>query len=144
MKTGLSDLPALAVKRPLLAGVMNLLIIIAGLAAIFGIEVRELPDVDRPVVSVDATYPGAAPETVDSEVTSLLEGAVARVSGVREIRSASEENSSRIRVEFNPGIDLDTAASDVREAVNRVEEDLPDRVDELVVVKADEDASAIM
>lgn len=144
MKTGLSDLPALAVKRPLLAGVMSLLIIIAGIAAIFAIEVRELPDIDRPVVSVDATYPGAAPETVDAEVTSILEGAVARVSGVREIRSASEENSSRIRVEFNPGINLDTAASDVREAVSRVEEELPDRVDELTVVKADEDAAPIL
>jgi len=144
MSVGLGDLPALAVKRPRLVAVMNLLIIIAGLAAVFGIEVRELPDVDRPVVSVDATYPGAAPETVDAEVTSVLEGAVARVSGVREIRSASEENNSRIRVEFKPGMDLDTAAADVREAVSRVEEELPDRVDELTVVKADEDADPII
>jgi len=138
------DVAATAVTRPILAAVANILIIIAGLGALLGVEVRELPDVDRPVISVDASYPGAAPETVDAEVTSLLEGAVARVSGVREIRSASEENSSRIRVEFSPGADLDRAASDVREAVARVEEDLPDRVDELTVVKADEDASPII
>src|SRR5690606_23543471 len=115
-----TDLPMLAVKRPLLVGVLNLLIVIAGLAALFGVEVRELPNVDRPIVSVSATLPGAAPETMDSEVTSVLEDAVARVTGVRQINSSSEENSSRVRAEFNPGVDLDTAASDVREAVSRV------------------------
>lgn len=139
-----SDLPMLAVKRPLLIGVLNLLIVIAGLAALFGIEVRELPDIDRPVVSVTANFPGAAPETMDSEVTSILEDAAARVTGVREIRSSSEENNSRIRVEFNPGVDLDTAASDVREAVSRVQRDLPDRVEQLTVVKADNDAQPIL
>ncbi|WP_022672510.1 efflux RND transporter permease subunit [Novosphingopyxis baekryungensis] len=139
-----SDLPMLAVKRPLLIAVLNLLIVIAGLAALFGIEVRELPDIDRPVVSVTANFPGAAPETMDSEVTSILEDAAARVTGVREIRSSSEENNSRIRVEFYPGTDLDTAASDVREAVSRVQRDLPDRVEQLRVVKADNDAQPIM
>ena len=139
-----ADLPMLAVKRPLLIGVLNLLIVIAGIAALMGVEVRELPNVDRPVVSVTASLPGAAPETMDSEVTSLLEDAVARVSGVRQIRASSEENNSRIRVEFNPGTDLDTAASDVREAVSRTTRDLPERVEQVTVVKADQDAQPIM
>ena len=139
-----SDLPMLAVKRPLLVGVLNLLIVIAGLAAFAGIEVRELPNVDRPIVSVSATFPGAAPETMDREVTSILEDAIARVTGVRQIRSSSEENNSRIRAEFNPGVDLDTAASDVREAVSRVTRDLPDRVEQVNIVKADADAQPIM
>ncbi|MBY8335010.1 efflux RND transporter permease subunit [Qipengyuania pacifica] len=139
-----SDLPMLAVKRPLLVGVLNLLIVIAGLAAFAGIEVRELPNVDRPIVSVSATFPGAAPETMDREVTSILEDAIARVTGVRQIRSSSEENNSRIRAEFNPGADLDTAASDVREAVSRVTRDLPDRVEQVNIVKADADAQPIM
>jgi len=139
-----SDLPALAVKRPILAVVLNLLILIAGLAALLGVEVRELPDVDRPIVTIRAVFPGAAPETVDSEVTSILEGAAARVSGVREIRSSSEENSARIRVEFNPGVNLDTAASDVREAVSRVQRQLPDRVEQVNVVKADDDAESVV
>lgn len=139
-----NDLPALAVKRPLLVAVLNVLIIIAGLAALLGVEVRELPDVDRPVVSINARYPGAAPETIDAEVTSIIEGAAARVSGVREIRSSSEENNSRIRVEFNPGVNLDTAAADVREAVSQVVRELPDRVEQLTVRKADEDADPIM
>lgn len=137
-------LPGLAVRRPLMAGVLNLLIIIAGLASILGVEVRELPDVDRPIVAVRASLPGAAPETMDAEVTSILEGAIATVSGVREIQSSSEENSSRIRVEFNPGVDLDTAASDVREAVSRVTRELPERVENLFVTKADDQGQAIL
>ncbi|MXO85824.1 MMPL family transporter [Altererythrobacter aurantiacus] len=139
-----TDLPMLAVKRPLTIGVINLLIVIAGIAALLGVEVRELPNVDRPIVSVTANLPGAAPETMDAEVTSVLEDAVARVSGVRQISASSEENNSRIRVEFNPGIDLDTAASDVREAVSRVTRELPERVEQVTVVKADQDAQPIM
>ncbi|NND00437.1 MAG: efflux RND transporter permease subunit [Gammaproteobacteria bacterium] len=137
-------LPELAIKRPLLVMVLNLLIVIAGLAAYFGIDVRELPDVDRPIVAVRATLPGGAPETIDAEVTSVLESAVARVSGLQEIRSASEENNSRIRLEFNAGVDLDVAAADVREAVNRVLRELPDRVEDVFVTKADGDAAPIM
>ncbi|MCQ8184644.1 efflux RND transporter permease subunit [Parvularcula maris] len=140
----ISSLPAFAVKRPLFAGVLNLLIVIAGLAAIFGVEVREMPDVDRPIVSVRAVFPGAAPETMDAEVTSVLEGAVARVSGVEDIRSSSEENNARIRVSFRPGTDLDTAANDVREAIAQVSRNLPDRVEQLSVTKADDDADPIL
>ncbi|WP_296721115.1 efflux RND transporter permease subunit, partial [Erythrobacter sp.] len=139
-----TDLPLLAVKRPLLVIVLNLLIVIAGIAALLGTEVRELPNVDRPIVTVTATLPGGAPETIDAEITSRLENAAARVNGVRNIRSSSEENSSRIRVEFNPGTDLDTAASDLREAVSRVTRDLPERTEQIQVVKADQDAEAIM
>ena len=109
-----SDLPALAIRRPLLVLVINLLIALAGLAAIFGVEVGELPDVDRPIVTVRGDFPGASPETMDVEVTSLVEGAVARVAGVKEIRSSSEENNFRIRVVFSPSAQLDSAATDVR------------------------------
>lgn len=71
--SGADDLPALSIRRPLLVLVANLLIAIAGFAAIFAVEVRELPDVDRPIVSVRAQYPGASPETMDAEVTSVIE-----------------------------------------------------------------------
>jgi multidrug efflux pump subunit AcrB len=77
-----NDLPSLSIRRPVLIIVLNLLIILAGFAAVMGLEVRELPDVDRPMITVTAAYPGASPETVDTEVTSRLEGASARVSGV--------------------------------------------------------------
>jgi len=138
------DLPSLGVRRPLLTLVMNLLIALSGIAALIAVEVRELPDIDRPIVSVSAHYPGASPQTIDAEVTSVVEGAVARVSGVRSIRSSSEENNARISVEFSPGVDLDDAASDVREAVSRVQRQLPERVEQLTVVKADENADPIV
>ncbi len=139
-----SDLPDLAIRRPTLIVVMNLLIVIAGLSALFGVEVRELPDVDRPVVMVRAFFDGASPETMDAEVTSVIEGAVARVSGITTINSASEENNARVRAEFGPGIDLDIAANDVREAVARVTRQLPEGVEDVTVVKADTDASPVI
>ena len=149
MKTTLNNLagaglPALGVKRPWLIAVMNLLVAIAGLVAVFAIEVRELPDVDEPVVNVRANFPGASPETMDAEVTRILEGAVARVSGVKEVNSNSEEGNTRIRAVFNPSSDVDRAAADVREAISRVQRQLPDNVEQLAVFKADEDAEEIM
>jgi len=139
-----SDLPALSVRRPYLAAVLNLLIIIAGISAIFGVEVRELPDIDRPVVTVRANYPGGSPETIDAEITSRIEGAVSRVNGVKTVRSSSEEDNLRIRVEFSPSVNLIDAANDVREAVSRVERELPDGVEDIFVIKADADARPIV
>lgn len=143
MDTG-NDLASLAIRRPLLVLVLNLLVALAGIAAIFGVEVRELPDVDRPVVTVSGNFPGASPETMDSEVTSIVEGALARVTGVQTINSSSEENNFRIRAEFLPGVDLDSAAADVREAVSRVERQLPDAVEQVTVVKADSNAQPVV
>jgi len=137
-------LPALGIRRPILVAVVNLLIAIAGIAALLGVEIRELPDVDRPRVTVTAQYSGAAPETMDAEVTSEIEGAVARVSGVRSISASSEESSSRVVVEFDPDRDLDDAAADVREAVSRIERRLPPNVDQVNIIKADQDASPII
>lgn len=139
-----NDLPSLSVRRPVLVLVVNLLVVLGGLAALLAVEVRELPDVDRPVVSVRVDYPGASPETMDAEVISLLEGAVARVSGIYRIRSASEENNGRINIEFRPDVDIDTAAADVREAVSRISRSLPQRIEQVVVIKADEDAQGII
>ena len=139
-----NDLPSLSIRRPVLIVVLNLLIIIAGFAALNAIEVRELPDVDRPIVSVTASYPGGSPETVDTEVTSKLEGAVARVSGVKSINASSEEGSSRVRVEFRPGINLDDAANETREAVSRVQRELPNAVERLAIIKADNDAESVV
>ncbi|MFX0546302.1 efflux RND transporter permease subunit [Roseovarius sp. S1116L3] len=135
---------ALSVRRPWLAAVMNLLIVIAGIGALWGVEIRELPDIDRPVVSVRANYPGASPTTLDAEVASLVEGAVARVAGVTSVETSSEEGNFRLRAEFSPSRDLDTAASDVREAVARVETRLPDGVEDLYVVKSEQDADPIV
>ena len=137
-------LSGLSVRRPLLAAVANLLIVIAGIAAVMGIEIRELPDVDRPIVSVRALYPGASPTTVDAEVTGIVEAAVARVEGVVTVRSSSEEGNFRMYIEFRPDRVLADAASDVREAVSRIVPRLPDGVEDLYVVKAEQDAWPIM
>ena len=107
-------------------------------------EVRELPDIDRPVVTVRGNLPGATPETVDVEVTAIVEGAVARVAGVKEVRSSSEEDNFRIRVVFWPDTELDSAANDVREAVSRVERQLPEALEQLTVIKADADAYPVI
>ncbi len=139
-----NSLTALGVRRPILITVVNFLIMLGGLAAFLGVDVRELPNVDRPVVSVRAEYEGASPQTMDAEVTSILENAVARVSGLRSIESSSEENNMRMRAEFRPGFDLNVAASDVREAVSRAQRQLPDDVDQVLVIKADDDASDII
>ncbi len=137
-------LTSLGVRRPVLIVVMNLLIILAGVAGLMGVDVRELPNVDIPVVSVRANYIGASPETMDSEVTSIIEGAIARVSGVKNIRASSEENNMRIHVEFQPHIDINDAANDIREAISRKQRELPDDIENLFVVKADDNADSII
>ena len=123
---------------------MNLLIVLAGFAALRGVEVRELPKVERPVVTIRAFYPGAAPETMDTEVTRILEGAAARVPGVQDIAAASEEGNSRARVYFSSDVDINIAANDVREAISEVERQLPDGVEDVTVVKANDESSPMM
>ena len=137
-------LASLFVRRPVLAFVVNAVIVVAGIAALWGVQVRELPNVSRPVISVSTTYSGASAETVDTEVTEIIEGAVARVSGVTDISSSSRYGSSRTTIEFDSSADLNIAASDVRDAVSRAARQLPDEVEAPTVVKADANSQAIM
>ncbi|WP_095084613.1 efflux RND transporter permease subunit [Mesorhizobium sophorae] len=135
---------ALFIRRPVMAFVLNTLIAVAGLAAFYGVEIRELPDVDRAVVTVSTAFEGAAAETVDRELTDTIEGAVARVSGVKSISSSSSFGSSRVTIEFNDGVDLNVAASDVRDAVGRVANLMPDTADPPRIVKADANSDPVM
>lgn len=137
-------LAALFVRRPVLAVVVNALIVVAGLAALLGAEVRELPSVEQPVLSISTSFPGAAAETVDREVTAVVEGAVARVQGVAAISSSSSTGNSRVTLEFTDGTNLDIATSDVRDALSRVTRGLPDGVEDPTIFKADSDAQAII
>lgn len=134
----------LFVRRPVFAFVVNMLIVVAGIAAIFGIEIRELPDVDRPVITVSTNYSSAAAETIDREVTGIIEGAVARVSGVKSISSSSSFGRSRVTVEFSDDVDLDVAASDMRDALGRITNDMPEDADPSRIVKADANAQAVL
>lgn len=137
-------LSALSVRRPVLIIMVNLLIVLCGVASLLGLDIRELPNVDRPVVGVRAVYTGASPGTMDNEVTRVLENAVARVPGVENIASSSEENNMRIRIEFSSDIDINTAANDIREAVSRAQRELPEAIDQVTVIKADDNAQAIV
>ncbi|ULR45389.1 efflux RND transporter permease subunit [Rhizobium sp. K102] len=142
--SGKQSFTALFVRRPILALVFNTLMVVAGLAAYVGVEVRELPDVDRPVVTVRTTFDGASPQTIDQELTKVIEGAVARVSGLKSISSTSSFGQSRVTLEFSDAIDLAVAANDVRDAIGRITQNLPDEADAPQIVKADSDSSAIM
>lgn len=144
MPDGITAFTSLFIRRPVLTIVVNLLIVVAGLAAFGAIEVRELPNVDRPVISVSIDFPGASPETVDRQITSEIESAVARVSGIASVSSKSEFGDSRVTIEFTDTTDLNVAASDVRNAVSRIANSLPEGAEEPRIVKADADASAIM
>ena len=135
---------ALFIRRPVFAFVVNTLIAVAGLAALFGVEIRELPNVDRPVITISADFPGASAETIDRELTALLEGAVSRVAGVKSISSSSSFGRSRLTVEFGDGVDLDVAASDMRDAVSRISNDLPDDAEVPRIIKADADSQAVL
>ncbi|MCC0037946.1 MAG: efflux RND transporter permease subunit [Brucellaceae bacterium] len=135
---------ALFIRRPVFAFVVNTLIAVAGLAALFGVEIRELPNVDRPVITISANFPGASAETIDRELTALLEGAVSRVAGVKSISSSSSFGRSRLTVEFGDGADLDVAASDMRDAVSRISNDLPDDAEVPRIIKADADSQAVL
>ncbi|WP_209427803.1 efflux RND transporter permease subunit [Pararhodobacter sp. SW119] len=135
---------ALFIRRPILAFVLNALIVIAGIAGLMGAEVRELPNVDRPVVTVTTTFSGAGPETIDREVTGAVEGAVGRVAGVRAISSESRYGRSRVTVEFGDSADIDVAATDIRDAIGRIRNTLPDGIDEPRIIKADANADAVL
>ncbi|MBP2549063.1 HAE1 family hydrophobic/amphiphilic exporter-1 [Neorhizobium galegae] len=139
-----STFTALFVRRPILAAVINTLIVVAGLAALVGVEVRELPDVDQPVITVRTTYDGASPQTVDQELTQVIEGAVARVSGLKALSSESQFGASRVTMEFSDTVDLAVAANDVRDAIGRVAGQLPESADDPRIVKADSDSQPIM
>ncbi|MEC9462420.1 MAG: efflux RND transporter permease subunit, partial [Pseudomonadota bacterium] len=135
---------ALCVRRPVLAAVLNTLLVVAGLAALAGIEIRELPDVDQPVITVSTDYDGASAQTMDQEVTRIIEGAVSRVSGLKSMSSRSSFGDSRTTLEFGDNVDLAVAANDVRDALARVRNQLPDDADEPRIVKADSDSQPIM
>ncbi len=137
----LSDI---SVRRPVLAAVANLLLIVFGIIALRDIPVRELPDVDNAIVTVSTNYRGAAPEVIDTDITETIEGAVASISGIRSISSESRQGRSRVTIEFEAGRDVDVAANDVRDAVGRVRDTLPQEADQPAVEKNDADADPVM
>ncbi|WP_439632512.1 efflux RND transporter permease subunit [Glycocaulis sp.] len=137
-------LSSLAVKRPVMAAVFSALIVLFGILGFQSLPLRELPDVDRPVVSVIVTYRGANAEVVENRVTQVIEDALSGIAGVDEIISASRDGRSNIDITFSMGRDIDAAANDVRGAVERARESLPDEVNPPLVRKQEADARPII
>ncbi|MEP1703569.1 MAG: efflux RND transporter permease subunit [Marinobacter sp.] len=133
-----------SIKRPVFATVLSLLIVVFGLAALLGLPVWEYPDIDPPVVSISTDYIGAAAEVVDTQITQVVEGAISGIEGIRSIESSTEQGESRTSIEFTISRNVDIAANDVRDAVSRIADQLPEEAEAPVVQKADSDARPMM
>lgn len=140
----ISSLSDLSIKRPVLATVMSLVLVFAGIIAFSKLPVREYPDIDPPVVTVTTVYPGASAKVIETEITDLMEEEISGVEGIRTMTSTSRDQVSSIVVEFVLERAIDVAAQDVRDRISRIRSRLPENVDEPVIAKADSDAQPIM
>ena len=137
-------LSRVSIQRPVLATMMNLVLILFGLIGLSRLPVRELPDIDPPIVSVTTVYPGANAQVVETEVTERLEEQINNIEGIKTLSSQSREGVSTIGIEFDLSRDIDIAAQDVRDRVSRVRGQLPDDIKEPVIAKQDSDAQPII
>lgn len=137
----LSDI---SIERPVFATVLSLLLIVLGLMSYSRLTLRELPAIDPPVVSVDVAYPGASASVVETRITQILEDAVAGIEGIETLQSRSVNGRSTVTIEFTLERDIEAAANDVRDAVSRVLDRMPEEADPPEVEKADSDSEVIM
>ncbi|MDX5423277.1 MAG: efflux RND transporter permease subunit, partial [Hymenobacteraceae bacterium] len=140
----MASLSNISIRRPVLAIVMSIAIMVFGFIGITYLGVREYPSVDPPIVNVRTSYTGANAETIESEITEPLEESINGIAGIRTLTSTSSEGSSNITVEFNLDVDLETAANDVRDRVARAQRRLPEDAEPPTVAKADADANPIL
>jgi multidrug efflux pump len=137
----LSDI---SVKRPVFASVVNLILIVFGIVAITLLSLREYPDIDPPIVSINTNYQGASANIVETRITQLLEDRISGIEGIKNITSTSQNGRSSISIEFNLSRDIDAASNDVRERVSRALNNLPDQADPPEVSKSDSDEDVIV
>lgn len=139
------NISELSLKRPVLATVMNLMIILFGLVGFSFLAVRDYPAIDPPIISINTTYTGANADIIESQITEPLEKQVNGIPGIRSITSSSTLGSSNITVEFNLGVDLEAAASDVRDKVGQAQRGLPQDIDAPPIVsKSDANGDFIL
>ncbi len=139
------SLPSISLKRPVLAIVMNIIIVIFGVVGFTFLGVRDFPAIDPPVVNVRTSYPGANSDIIETQITEPLEKAINGVAGIKNISSLSSQGSSNITVEFELSEDLEAAANDVRDKVSQAQRNLPNDLEAPPVVsKADANSDAII
>jgi multidrug efflux pump subunit AcrB len=132
------NISELSLKRPVLATVMNLTIILFGIVGFSFLSLRDYPAIDPPIITVRTNYTGANADIIESQITEPLEKGINGIPGIRSISSSSQVGSSNITVEFNLGIDLDDAANDVRDKVSQAQRNLPQDIDSPPVVSKSE------
>ncbi|WP_461516724.1 efflux RND transporter permease subunit [Porticoccus sp.] len=137
----LSDI---SIRRPVFASVISLLLVAFGVIAFDRLTLREYPDIDPPIVSIETKYPGAAANVVETRITQLLEDRISGLEGIKYIESNSSDGVSKINIEFNLSRDIEAAANDVRDRVSRVLDDLPEEAELPVVEKVDTNDEVIM
>ena len=133
-----------SVKRPVAALVLSMLLCVFGFVSFTKLAVREMPDIENPVVSISTRYQGASATIIENQITSVLEEQLTGISGVDEITSVTRNGSSRITVTFNLGYDLNTGVSDIRDAVARAQRSLPEGADDPLVFKNNGSGQASM
>ncbi len=138
------NISELSIKRPVLATVVVLIITIFGVLGYTFLGTREFPSVDQPIITVNVSYPGANADVIMNQITEPLEQNINGIPGIRSLSSVSSQGSSRITVEFELSVDMETAANDVRDKVSRAQRFLPRDCDPPTVSKADADATPIM
>src|SRR5262249_40822929 len=137
-------LSRVSIQRPILATMMNLVVVLFGIIGLSRLPVRELPDIDPPIVSVNTVFPGANAQVVETEVTERLEEAINNIEGIKTLRSESREGVSNISIESDLSRDIDVAAQAVRDRVSRVRGRLPQDIREPIIAKQDADAQPII
>ena len=138
------NISELSIRRPVLATVLTIIILLFGLIGYTTLGVREYPSVDNPIISVTCSYSGANADIIESQITEPLEQNINGIPGIRSLSSVSQQGQCRITVEFELSVDLETAANDVRDKVSRAQRYLPRDCDPPTVSKADADASPIL
>ena len=138
------NISELSIRRPVLATVLTIIIILFGLIGYTYLGVREYPSVDNPIISVQCSYSGANADVIENQITEPLEQNINGIPGIRSLFSVSQQGQSRITIEFELSVDLETAANDVRDKVSRAQRYLPDDCDPPTVSKADADAQPIL
>ncbi len=133
-----------SIRRPVLATVFSLLLVVFGIISFERLPVREYPDIDPPVVSVEARYPGAAAAVVETRVTQIIEDAISGIEGIRAIDSESRDGIAEVTVEFYLDRDLEAAVNDIRDRISRILDNLPDEADPPEIFKVDSNSSVIM